>query len=273
MCLALKLFIKMCIACRYFIVWLQQLSPHLLGCSQRDQAKCCSHISKCDDYSCLVTLDQTWFHLCCKCHFKWLSVCRSPCSPSFHFSNSFLSTIHPCVYNSLPLNSLFSISSVIYLLPASFFQYHTFSKQWITYLLSLYFLPVSLQTFIPFLCFVSPTPFFFHPSWLFLKILNYLWVSASLHLLRFLSLLSFLYLPPSPPLTSLTLFLNLYHFLLSILVCSSNGLRLFSHYKVLEYTIFKRKLWEMQLCKVQAFKVESFWMSLGLWLLHGQMQS
>lgn len=121
MCLALKLFIKMCIACRYFIVWLQQLSPHLLGCSQRDQAKCCSHISKCDDYSCLATLDQTWFHLCCKCHFKWLSVCRSPCSPSFHFSNSFLSTIHPCVYNSLPLNSLFSISSVIYLLPASFF--------------------------------------------------------------------------------------------------------------------------------------------------------
>lgn len=113
MCLALKLFIKMCIACRYFIVWLQQLSPHLLGCSQRDQAKCCSHISKCDDYSCLATLDQTWFHLCCKCHFKWLSVCRSPCSPSFHFSNSFLSTIHPCVYNSLPLNSLFSISSVI----------------------------------------------------------------------------------------------------------------------------------------------------------------
>lgn len=81
-CLVLKLFIKMCIACRYFIVWLQQLSPHLLACSQRDQAKCCSHISKCDDYSSLATLDQTWFHLCCKCHFKWLSVCRS--SPCWH---------------------------------------------------------------------------------------------------------------------------------------------------------------------------------------------
>lgn len=228
-------------------MWLQQLSTHLLGCSRRDQAKCCSHISKWDDYSCLASLDQTWFHRCCKCHFEWLSVCRS--SPCWHIQKLdiplstfpllfFLPYIPVLTTVCLYICSSASHQSSIYYRHLFLITSPTFSKQWVTYLLSLYFLPVSLQTFIPFICFVSPTPFFFHPRSLFLKILNYLWLSASLHLLHFLSLLSFLYLPPSPPLTSLTLFLNLYHFPSSILVCSSNGLRLFSHYKVLEYTIF-----------------------------------
>lgn len=197
MCLVLKLFIKMCIACSYFIVWLQQLSPHLLGCSQRDQAKCCSHISKCDDYSCLATLDQTWFHRCCKCHFEWLSVCRS--SPCWHIQKldiplstfPVLSFYHTSLFTtvSLWIRSSASHQSSIYYRHLFLITSPTFSKQWITCLLSLYFLPVSVQTF---LCFVSPTPFLFHPTWLFLKILNYLWVSASLHLLSELPLISLL---------------------------------------------------------------------------------
>ena len=50
-------------------------SPHLIEfCLTGVWVNVVSHISKCDDYSCPVMLAQTWFHLCCRCQFEWLSV-------------------------------------------------------------------------------------------------------------------------------------------------------------------------------------------------------
>lgn len=175
-----------------------------------------------------------------------LNDCQFVAAASFSMYEKRISFFAP--FNSL--NFLLLFPSIIHLdLPTSssslsnvylFFLYWLISNQFHPY-----FLP-------------------FHLSFLicsFSKSLITRGVFAWLHLLRFPGLLSFL--SPPPPPTLLTLFLNLYHFPSSTLLCSCNGLRLWSYYKSTPLSSFKITL-KKALMRSKMF----FWV-----LSHGQMHA